>query len=111
MQGEVANAFSPQRDGMISYTLSRAPVRQIVDPLVNGLPRFLQEATLSGDIAAAGSLGFRNGRTTLQGSVQLDDAGLDAESEIKSCRDQRQHPFFSRFPGEVAPPLPNSRWY
>ena len=106
MKGEVANAFSPQRDGMISCTLSRAPLSRIVDPLANGLPRFLQEASLSGDMAAAGSLGFRNGRTTLQGSVQLDDAGIDAASrKLKVAGISGSIPFSLGFPaGRTASP-------
>ena len=106
MKGEVANVFSPQRDGMIAYTLSRAPVSRIVDLLANGLPRFLQEASLSGDMAAAGSLGFRNKRTTLQGSVQLDDAAIDAASrKLKVTGISGSIPFSLGFPaGRTASP-------
>lgn len=78
LQGEVTHAFSPQREGKIAYNLSRSPLERIVDPIANALPRLLQEASLFGDMATAGTIGIHNDHTTLQGSVQIHDAGIDA---------------------------------
>jgi hypothetical protein len=106
LKGAVARAFSPQRDGIITYSLERTPLERLIDPLVNSLPRFLQEAAASGDIAAKGSLTVHAGRSTLQGSVQLDGTGLDAGPNKLQVTDiSGSIPFILGFPaGKTASP-------
>lgn len=99
MKGAVSRAFSPQRDGTIAFSLSRTPLNRLVDPIVNGMPLLLQEATLAGDIAVKGALGLHNGRTTLQGFVHLDGIGIDAESKKVSLTGVSGNiPFSHAFP-------------
>lgn len=81
LKGAVSRAFLPQRDGTIAFSLSRTPLNLLVEPIINGMPRLLQEAILAGDIAVEGAIGLHNGRTTLQGLTQLDGVGIDAESK------------------------------
>lgn len=78
LEGAVAKALSPQRSGIITYNIDRTPLERLIDPLVNGLPRFLQEAAVSGNIASEGSLALYNGRASLRGSLQLDGTAIDA---------------------------------
>jgi hypothetical protein len=104
LKGEVARALSSQREGTITGRLSRTPLSRIVDPLVNGLPRLLQEAAVSGEVAAEGSLGFRNGRTTVRGSLQLAGAGIDAPSRKLRIADvSGSIPFALGFPARPTP--------
>jgi len=108
LKGAVAKALSPQRDGEITYTLDRTPLERLIDPLVNSLPRFLQEAAVSGDVAAEGSLALHAGRAIAQGSVQLDGTGLDAGPNKLQITDiSGRIPFTIGFPARqtVSPEL------
>jgi len=48
VKGELSKAFSPQRKGVFSFALPQTPFNSIIDPFINILPRFLQEATVAG---------------------------------------------------------------
>jgi hypothetical protein len=99
LRGTVAKALSPRRDGIIAYSIGRAPLEKLIDPLINSLPRSLQEAAVSGAVAAEGSLTLHNGHTTLQGSVRLDGIGLDAGPDRLQVTDiSGSIPFIIGFP-------------
>lgn len=101
LKGAVAKALSPQRNGIISYNIDHTPLERLIDPLVNSLPRFLQEAAVSGSIAAAGSLALHNGRTILRGSVQLDGTGIDAgPNKLQATDISGSIPFILAFPAQ-----------
>ena len=104
MKGDLDKVFSPERNGRISYSLGRTPLGRIVDPIANGLPRFLQEAAISGDIAVEGALELSNGRTRLQGHVKLDNAGINAESgKLQVENVSGEIPFSLGFPVRLNP--------
>ncbi len=104
LKGTLDKVFSPERNGRISYSLDRTPLGRIVDPLANGLPRFLQEAAVSGDIAVGGVIELGNGRTRLQGHVELDNAGIKAESgKLQVENVSGEIPFSLGFPVRLNP--------
>ena len=81
MQGAVANAFSPQREGTLTFSLPRTSFTSVIDPFVNILPRFIQEATVDGSLAAEGKLALHEGRQLLDGSLQLKEVLLEVPSQ------------------------------
>lgn len=106
MKGEIANVLSMQREGTIAVDLPRTRVDRIVDPFANALPRLLQEASVAGDVAAHALLTVRDGRGRVDGLVQLDDAGIDAESQkLKVEGVSGEVPFSVGFPaaGKAVP--------
>lgn len=101
LKGAVAKALSPQRNGIITYNMDRTPLERLTDPLVNSLPRFLQEAAVSGNIASEGSLALHNGRASLQGSLLLDGTGIDAGPNKLQVTDiSGSIPFILAFPAQ-----------
>lgn len=101
LKGAVAKALSPERSGIITYNIDRTPLERLIDPLINSLPRFLQESAVSGDISAEGSLALHAGRATLHGSVELDSAGIDAGPNKLQLTDiSGSIPFILGFPAQ-----------
>ena len=81
MKGEVANPLSPQREGNLFFSLPRTALNSIIDPLVNILPRVLQEATVDGSLASEGRLILHDGRQLLEGALLLKDVLLEVPSQ------------------------------
>ena len=69
MRGELVHPFSGQRAGNLSFSLPEAEANSIVDPLINLLPRVIQEATIDGRVAAQGKLELRGGGALLEGAL------------------------------------------
>jgi len=81
VQGAVANAFSPQREGALTFSLPRTSLNSIIDPFVNIVPRFIQEATMDGSLASEGKLALHDGRQLLDGALQLQEVLLEVPSQ------------------------------
>jgi hypothetical protein len=69
MKGELAHPFSKKRTGSLTFSLQETAANNIVVPLVNLLPRVIQEATLDGTLAAQGKLELQGGGELLEGSL------------------------------------------
>lgn len=112
--GSMDRFRSPERTGTFSVTLPRTPLTALVDPLVNVLPRPVQEATLEGDVAVsaevalAGKAGSVDGTATLSGvrfdfpSQKLDVSGVGGtipfslRTAAEAAKRSRQELSFSR---------------
>ena len=81
LRGEMARAWTTQREGTFTLSLARAPFGAIVDSFVNVLPRMLQEATVAGTVAAEGSIALKGGAGSVDGSLSLDGIALDIPSQ------------------------------
>jgi hypothetical protein len=69
MKGSLQRPFSEQRSGRLNFALAEATAGNLVDPLINLLPRALQEATLEGRLAAEGHLDLGQGVKMLEGHL------------------------------------------
>ena len=102
MRGAVANTFSPQREGTLTFSLPRTSVNSIIDPFVNILPRPIQEATVDGSLASEGRLVLRDGRQLLDGSLQLQDVLLEVPSQkFRTAAINGRIPFSLDLSGEI----------
>ncbi|WP_236685619.1 DUF748 domain-containing protein [Geobacter pickeringii] len=81
LRGSVDHAWSPRREGELSFSLPRTTVSGIVDPLVNALPRAIQEATIGGAVAARGTVAITGSSARAEGAVTFDGASLDVASQ------------------------------
>ena len=81
LRGEVHKPFVLQREGTIIYSVQQTSISSIIDPFVNSLPKFLQEATVDGSVATAGTLTLRDGSQILEGTVQFAHALIDVQSQ------------------------------
>ncbi|WP_460593769.1 AsmA family protein [Geomonas sp. Red276] len=79
--GQVNQVFKPERRGRITATLPRTQVNGVIDPLVNLLPRSLQEGTLGGSLSAAAEIAFAKGAKLLQGTVTVDHGSFDVPAQ------------------------------
>lgn len=80
-RGEVANAFSTKQEGSFTFTLPETAVNSLIDPITNVLPRYLQEATFGGAMAAEARFDLHEGRKLLNGSLLLKGVGLELPSQ------------------------------
>jgi hypothetical protein len=76
-KGEMSNVWSTGRKGSFTLTLPETDVNSLIDPVANILPRYLQEATFSGAVAAEARFDLQGGRKLLNGSLLLKRAGLE----------------------------------
>jgi hypothetical protein len=81
LTGDLANPLVPQRAGRFDFALPETSLNAIIDPFVNLLPRFIQEATVEGNLASEGSIVLRDGRQLLDGSLRFKDVLLDVSSQ------------------------------
>ena len=86
-KGKVANAFSTKREGSFAITLPETAVNSLIDPLANILPRYLQEATFGGAVAAEARFDLHDGRKVLNGSLFLKGVGLELPSQRFTAAD------------------------
>ncbi|HEX9022304.1 MAG TPA: hypothetical protein VF799_00540 [Geobacteraceae bacterium] len=77
LKGKIAAAAKPERDGELDLTLNRASLASFFDAFANILPRALQEATASGDVAADGRMRIRGKQAAVAGKITLDGGALD----------------------------------
>ena len=69
LKGEMVRPFSAQRSGSLAFTLPETEPKSLVAPLINLLPRVIQEATFDGTLAADGELHLVQGKKLLEGSL------------------------------------------
>lgn len=81
LKGALNQVLSPKREGYFDFSLQRVSLNGIIDPFVNVLPAFIQEATASGSVAAEGRVDLKGDKRIVQGTLQLDDAGLEVPSQ------------------------------
>ncbi|WP_306536250.1 DUF748 domain-containing protein [Geobacter sp.] len=81
LRGEVDRAFSPQRAGHLAFTLPTTPLDRLIDPVVNALPRFIQEATVTGSVAAEGTAVLKGKEGGVDGTLTLDGVSIDVPSQ------------------------------
>jgi hypothetical protein len=81
IRGEVAQAGSPKREGTLTLALPETDLNSLVDPFVNLLPRFIQEANLKGTAALDGRLSLRQGSQFLEGTLALKNALMEVPSQ------------------------------
>ena len=67
--GELVRPFSEGRTGNLNFSLPETAVGSLVDPLINLLPRAIQEATLDGTLAAQGKVELQGGGKLLEGAL------------------------------------------
>lgn len=102
LKGAVTNPLSPRREGELVFTLPRTPLNSIIDPLVNILPRLIQEATVDGSLAADGRLVLHDGRQLLEGALQLEDVLLEVPSQqLKAGAVNGRIPFSFQLTGDT----------
>lgn len=80
-KGELANAFSSRPVGAFTFALPQASLNSLVDPFVNLLPRFIQEGTLSGSIAASGKITLQEGKKLVQGALTFSKDRIEVAAQ------------------------------
>lgn len=86
-KGVVADLRTPMSTGDFAFELPRTTLNDLVDPFVNILPRFIQEATLEGTVASEGTLKLHDGHKLLAGSLHLGKIRLEVPSQQFSAAD------------------------
>lgn len=81
LKGELARALSPKRKGTIAFSLPQSALAGIVDPFVNILPRFIQEATVGGTMAADGKIELRDGKKLVGGALTFKGGQMEVASQ------------------------------
>jgi len=109
VKGEIRNSLSPQRQGSLFFSLPQTSVNNLIDPFVNVLPRFLQEATADGSVAAEATIDVRDGKNLLDGELFLKGVRLEVESQKFSAADiNGRLPFSLNFPGVTTGATPDA---
>lgn len=80
-KGELARVASPERTGEFTFSLSPTPLDRLVDPVVNALPRFIQEAVVAGTVAVEGTAVLQGRDGGVEGTLALDGVSLDVPSQ------------------------------
>ena len=81
VKGEVAQPFSEKRRGALAFSLPETSLNALVESLINLVPTTVQEATLSGTVAAKGRLELREGRKLLEGGVTVKGGGMEVAAQ------------------------------
>ncbi|HCE68813.1 MAG: hypothetical protein A2X82_12945 [Geobacteraceae bacterium GWC2_55_20] len=79
--GTLENVFPPDRQGRINFTVPATSLAAVADSFINVLPRSIQEATVAGNVAAAGAVSLQGGRILVDGAVTLDNINIEAPTE------------------------------
>ena len=86
-KGEITNVLSTQRKGSLSFILPQTPLNNIIDPFVNILPPFLQEATVDGSLAAEATVELHDNNKLLHGALALKGGRLEVPSQKMTAAD------------------------
>jgi len=107
--GRLENAFSGSRRGNFSFAVAPAPVNSYVDAFINSMPRFVQEATVDGSLAAHGTLALQSGHSLLQGDLLFGRIRLDSPGQAIDISDMDgSFPFSLDLSGRTAAAVPRS---
>lgn len=77
-RGQVAQAFSPKRQGSLTLSLPDTPLETLVDAAISLVPPAIQEARLKGVLSGNGKLEFRQGRQLLEGGIDIRGGALES---------------------------------
>ncbi len=100
VRGELAKPFLPQREGRFVVSLPQTPLNDMIDPFVNMLPRFIQEATVNGSLASESNFVLHDGKQRLEGVLRFKDALLEVPSQkVKVTAINGSFPFSLNLPG------------
>lgn len=107
--GKLANAFSAARHGSFNLALAQAPFDSYIDAFINSMPRFVQEASVDGSLAAHGTLDLQNGQRLLQGAVVFSKLRLDSPGKaLDISAMDGSFPFSLDLSGRAAAIMPRS---
>lgn len=81
LKGEMARAFSQEREGEISFSLPAIPLNSLLDSFVNLLPRPLQESTAAGTLAASGKVRVKGKKIAVDGVTEIGNALLEIPAQ------------------------------
>lgn len=77
IRGSLSRPFAPERAGRFTFTLAEVSANNLVESLINLLPRALQEANLDGALAAQGRLDLGQGSRLLEGTLDFKGARFE----------------------------------
>lgn len=81
LTGQLADPFSPQRKGRFAFVLPQTGAAALVDLFANTLPPFLQQATVSGGVAADGSVVLGEGVPRLEAVVAFRELRVESSAQ------------------------------
>jgi hypothetical protein len=81
LKGALDQPFSAQRSGSLTFTLPETAAKGLVAPLINLLPRVIQEATVDGTLAADGKLYLAQGKELLEGSLAVNGGRFELSQQ------------------------------
>jgi hypothetical protein len=85
--GTLENAFQPDRQGRIDFTVPNTALANVVDSFLSSMPRSIQEATVAGYLAAEGAVNLQEGKILVDGAVTLAHISIDAPTEKMKVSD------------------------
>jgi hypothetical protein len=81
LTGELLQAFSAKRQGSLTFSLPQTPLKELVDSFLNLMPRFIQEATVNGTVAASGKMDLHADKKLLEGAFTFKDGRMEVPSQ------------------------------
>ena len=103
LKGEMAHAFSQDREGDFSLSLPAIPLASLLDSFVNLLPRPLQESTVAGTLAVSGKARVKGKGIVLDGDAMLENALMEIPAQKLNVADiNGTVPFSLDFSGKAA---------
>ncbi|BDV44529.1 hypothetical protein GURASL_34520 [Geotalea uraniireducens] len=81
LKGRIGQLMTPQRQGTVAFSLAPTPVNELIDPVVNILPRMIQEATVAGTVAVAGLAAVNGPAVKVDGALSLAGVRLEVPSQ------------------------------
>ena len=109
IDGALDNVFAKSRHGVFNFAVAQAPGNAYIDAFINSMPRIVQDATVSGSLAAQGTLTLQEGRSMLQGAILFDRIRLDLPERAISLQDLNgSFPFSLDLTGKLPRTIPTS---
>lgn len=81
VRGDLEDPWGPGRKGYFSLAVPESAATALMDPVANALPRFLQEATVSGALAARAEVAIEGKKSQVEGSLILKKVRLEHEAQ------------------------------
>jgi len=107
LKGEMVRPFSAQRTGSLTFTLPETAAKNLITPLINLLPRVIQEATLDGTLGADGKLGLAQGKKLLEGSLAIKGGSFElSQQKLVVSGINGKVPFSLDLSGQPGPKAP-----